>query len=65
MSVNLLCRLADLLELRAAYRNERYAFGKGFEETMAGELLEILEDEIEVILKEINDAVLTDLLKNE
>jgi hypothetical protein len=59
MSVKLLCRLADLLELRAAYRNERYVFGEGFEETMAGELLEILEDEIELTMKEINDAVLT------
>lgn len=54
MSIELLCKLAGLLELRAEYRNKRDAFGEGFEETMAGALLKILEDEIEAILKETN-----------
>lgn len=57
MTISKIVKLAGLLELRADYRDKRDAFGEGFEKTMAGELLEILEEEIEIVLKQINDEV--------
>lgn len=49
MEIEVLCKLAGLIELRTEYRNKRDVFGEGFEKTMNGELLNILEDEIEMI----------------